>query len=229
MQATLTTPRRWSVRNALIGALGTAITLLGTVALAYVIGHFVTIALHDHVRLHEPLQIGLSATAGLVAIASGGALWGIWMGQLAGYPVRRRMAWAGALGFAPITVLLAILLLLLELSGLEQFNLPLHRLFTLLFVPTVFLIASTGGLAIGLGLNNVRLGWRMAMSAGLTGALTFLAVNLILDALGWRVGGPNAEERMTMLTVMFSGDLAAALTAGAVVGWMVTHSKGGAN
>jgi len=32
-----------------------------------------------------------------------------------------------------------------------------------------------------------------------------------------------------MLTVMFSGDVAAALTAGAVVGWMVTRSKAEAN
>lgn len=139
------------------------------------------------------------------------------------------MAWAGALGFTPSTVVLALLLLLLEISGLEQINLPIHHLFTLLFVPTAFFVAAIGSLAIGLGLNNVRLGWRMALWAGLTAALTFLAVNLIMDALGWRVGGPGAEERMTMLTVMFSGDVAAALTAGAVVGWMVTRTNGRAN
>jgi hypothetical protein len=229
MQATIATPARWPVRNALIGALSTAITLLGAVALAYLAGHFVTLALGNQVRLHSPIQIALTTTVGLIFLIAGSALWGMWMGQLAGYPARRRMAWAGALGFAPITVLLALLLSLLEISGLERFNLPIHYLFTLLFVPTAFLIAGTGGLAIGLGLHNPHLGWRMAWYAGLAGAATFLVVNLMMDALGWRVGGPGAEERMTMLTVMFGGDLAAALVAGAVLGWMVTRSNVQAN
>jgi hypothetical protein len=223
MEATLATTG-WPLRSALAGALGTAITLLGGVALGFGAGQLVTNALPVH--LHDPVQIGLSATVGLALLALGGALWGVWMGLLAGYPAHRRMAWAGALGFGPITVLLAVLLLLFELSGLERYALalPVHRLFTILFVPTAFLIAGVGSLAIGLGLNDPRLAWRMAWRAGLAGAVTFLIVNLILDALGWRVGGPNAEERATMLTVMFSGDLAAALTAGAIVGWMVTRA-----
>src|SRR5262245_44098802 len=125
MQATLTTPRRWPVRNALAGAVGTAITLLGSMVLAYGAGQVVTNALHNQLRLHEPLQIALTTTVGLVFIVGGSALWGVWMGRLAKCPAYWRMAWAGALGFAPITVLLALLLLVLELSGLERFNLPI--------------------------------------------------------------------------------------------------------
>jgi hypothetical protein len=42
-------------------------------------------------------------------------------------------------------------------------------------------------------------------------------VNLLMEAAGWVVGAPGAAERATMLTVMFAGNLGAALAGGAVM------------
>jgi hypothetical protein len=49
-------------------------------------------------------------------------------------------------------------------------------------------------------------------------ALAFLSVNLVMEALDWVVGAPQAAERFTMLTVMLTGNLGAALAGGAVLG-----------
>ena len=56
-------------------------------------------------------------------------------------------------------------------------------------------------------------------------ALAFLAVNLGMEALGWQVGGPGAEERATMLTVLFVSSLGAALAGGASISelWRVVR------
>ena len=91
-------------------------------------------------------------------------------------------------------------------------------MFTLLFVPAAFLISAVGAWALGRGLGDRALSWRLFWSAGLTAAVAFLVVNLSLEAAGWVVGAPRAAERATMLVVMFSGNLVAALTAGAVMG-----------
>src|SRR5438477_464070 len=60
-----------------------------------------------------------------------------------------------------------------------------------------------------------------ALAGVLAGGAAFLAVDLLMDALGWRVGAPGAAEHFTMLTVMFSGDFVAALAAGAVIGLLL--------
>ncbi|MDX1616803.1 MAG: hypothetical protein R3300_21020 [Candidatus Promineifilaceae bacterium] len=41
--------------------------------------------------------------------------------------------------------------------------------------------------------------------------MAFLVVNLVMETLGWVVGAPGAAARYTMLTVMFAGNLGAAL------------------
>ena len=53
---------------------------------------------------------------------------------------------------------------------------------------------------------------------GLTAALAFLAINLAMEALGWLIGAPGAEERGTMITVLIAGNLGAALAGGAMLG-----------
>jgi hypothetical protein len=44
-----------------------------------------------------------------------------------------------------------------------------------------------------------------------------LIANLVMEAFGWQVGGPRAAERATMLTVMFTGNIVAALAGGAML------------
>jgi hypothetical protein len=70
-----------------------------------------------------------------------------------------------------------------------------------------------------MGLRDAALAISLLWRVGLAAALAFLAVNLAMEAAGWVVGGPRAAERFTMLTVMFAGDLGAALAGGAVLGW----------
>ena len=43
------------------------------------------------------------------------------------------------------------------------------------------------------------------------------------QAQGWQVGGPGAEERETMLTVLIVSDLEAALVGGAMLGMELTQ------
>jgi hypothetical protein len=63
--------------------------------------------------------------AGVVAgFLAGSALWGLLMGGLATAKEPRRMALAGMLGFAPITLTLAILLRLLESVAVRQLGAP---------------------------------------------------------------------------------------------------------
>lgn len=77
------------------------------------------------------------------------------------------MVWAGILGFVPITLVLGFVLQLIEPIAVARLGtqIPLHRLFTLLFVSTAFLIAGTGGLALGVGLRNRRQARRRSATA----------------------------------------------------------------
>lgn len=107
---------------------------------------------------------------------------------------RRRTVFAGILGFVPITIILSVVLLKLEgvvveATGLQYFT---HRLRTLLFVPAAFLIAGTSASAIGRGLRDNALAVSLLWHVGLTAALAFLVVNLVMEASGWVVGAPGA-------------------------------------
>lgn len=66
------------------------------------------------------------------------------------------MVFAGILGFVPITIILAVVLLNLEGVVVEAtgLQLPTHRVFTLLCVPAAFLIAGISAWAIGRGLRD---------------------------------------------------------------------------
>src|SRR6266540_2152094 len=58
----------------------------------------------------------------------------------------------------------------------------------------------------------------LAVRAGLSGGVAFLIIDLLMDALGWRVGGLHAGERATMVMVTTSGTIGAALAAGGALG-----------
>lgn len=206
------------------GAVYTVVSLFGGLIVGGLIGNAVFNALPGHSILHPSAShIALSTVLALGVMLAGSGLWGILMGKLAGVPQQWRMAMAGALGFAPITIILGIVLSQLEPIAVEQLGaqIPIHRLFTYLFVPTAFLIAAVGAGAIGWGVNGRFLAWRMGWQVGLVGGLAFLLVNLVMEAMGWQVGSPDAAERFTMLTVMAIGDLAAALAGGGMMGWLL--------
>jgi hypothetical protein len=207
---------------ALKGSLYTVVGLIGGLALGFVAGSAVFNRLPGHsIDDPNPLHIALAAIAAFGSMLIGCALWGVWMGGLAGNHQHGRLARAGMLGFAPITLALALFLQWLEpiAASTSAAQLPIHRVFTLLFVPCAFLISGVGAWVLGravLGEPHARtLFWQI----GLAGGAAFLGVDLFMEALGWQVGGPNAAARNTMLTVMFAGNLAAALVGGGLLGW----------
>ena len=149
------------------------------------------------------------------------------MGGLVGRRDRGRLARAGMLGFAPITLGLAILLSTLEPIVVEYLaaQFPIHRLFTLLFMPTAFLIAGVSVWVLARTLADGPLARRLFWQIGLVAAVVFVAINLSMETLGWRVGAPDAAARFTMLTVMLTGNLGAALAGGAFLGWRLHHLR----
>jgi hypothetical protein len=211
-----------SYKPALQSALLTVLTLFGGMLAGVVLGNLVFESLPGHgVANPSAFHVTLAAIPAVTGLLAGSAGWGLAMGWLARAQNRRRMAVAGMLGFVPVTVFLAFALLRLEPIAVEKFGaqLPIHRVFTLFFVPTAFLIAGVSAWAIGRGLSDGALAASLLWRVGLAAALAFLAVNLAMEAAGWVVGAPRAAERSTMLTVMFAGDLGAALAGGAVLGW----------
>lgn len=204
------------------GSLYTVVGLIGGLALGFVAGSAVFERLPGHsIDDPSPLHIALAAVAAFAGMLLGCALWGVWMGGLADNHARGRLARAGMLGFAPITLALALLMQALEpfVLGSLAAQIPIHRIFTLLFVPCAFLISGVGAWVLGRAVLDKPAAASLFWQVGLTGAVAFLAVNLLMQALGWQVGGPNAAARSTMLTVLFLGNLAAAVAGGALLGW----------
>ena len=203
------------IRAATLGAALTVLVLAGGM-IAGSIGGSVTFQALDG-RVPGWLTFTLAMLVFSAGTLFGSTLWGVGMARLARVPAPRRAALAGILGFVPIT-----LLLIFGLQAAEPIvfrtNLPLHRLFTVLFVPSAGLIAAMSSLALAWALGWGRTAPALALRVGLTAALAFLAVNLGMEALGWQVGGPGAAERATMLTVLNVSNLGAALAGGAILG-----------
>ena len=203
------------IHAAILGAALTMFGLVGGLMSGLIGGSFIFHGLIG--KASDALTYTLAAIVFGIGILGGSALWGAGMGRIARSLALRRAAWAGILGFVPITVLLNFGLLAIEPIAVRA-DLPVHQLFTMLFVPTSFLIAGTSSLALGWALGWGQAAPGLALRMGITAALAFLAVNLGMGALGWLVGGPGAEERGTMITVLIVSNLGAALAGGAMLG-----------
>lgn len=162
------------------------------------------------------MHSAIAALPALGGFLAGGWLWGTEMGRLAGAADNRRAAWSGLLGFGPVTLVLAVGLSFLEPVLVANYGrvLPIHRLFTVLFVGSAFLIAAVSTWSLGRAIQKPG----EALRTGLTAAGAFLLTNLTMEASGWVVGAPGASERATMLVVMFTSNLVAAVAAGGVLG-----------
>ena len=202
----------------LASAVVTAASLAGGLLVGVALGLLV-----NSLPFHAPEKTMnvLGGIAGVVGAFGGGALWGFLLTRIHNFPNRGTAAIAGGLSFGLGMIGAAFLLLTLEKALVEQHRLPgtpIHVIFTMLFVPVTFLVATVGSSAILLASGN-RAHWlRSALITGLAASLSFLVMDLVLDTLGMRVGGPGAAERFTMLTVAFLGSVAAAFSGGAVLG-----------
>ena len=207
----------------------------GWMTLAYLAGGMVLafiVALPiDAIPVHAP-QLAKNVLAGIVALTAMMVAAGAWaraISRAAGCGEDRRVAWAGALGFGPVVIVTGVALTLLEGLILEDGTaptLPVHVVFTILFVPATFLVAGVAALTLGWVVNDLASAWRPAAMTGLAAAGAFLVADVLMDLAGWRVGGPNAAARATMLVVTTLGVTAAALAGGAVLGASLARVPG---
>ena len=210
------------------GALLTVGTLFGGLLIGLVAGDIVFRLIPG--SSVDDVKVGHAAIAAIPALGgflAGGAAWGARMGHLAGGSDARRMALAGMLGFGPITIVLAAGLGIAEPLIVASFGggIPIHRIFTILFVPSAFLIAGISAYAIGRGLGDGKLAGTLFLRVGFAAAAAFLIVNLIMESLGWVVGAPGAAARATMVTVMALGNVAAALVGGGLMGRILSTTS----
>lgn len=210
--------RLFNSRVFVFSGFATAGCLIGGMIFGGAVGAAVNERLPGHST--DPLNVLLSAVLALGGVFAGGAAWGWSLARITQIAQVGRMALAGALGFGPVAILTAIGLTVLESIIVEQRQgpqLPIHNVFTMLFVPASAVISGVGGYAIAIG-ARVTQPVKLAIRAALTGGIVFLLVNLLLDAQGFRVGAPGAAERATMLVTAFSGCVAAAFVGGGVIG-----------
>lgn len=207
------------------GALLTAVTLVGGLLVGVLGGALVFEALPE--TLGEPVRIGVSALVALVPTFGAAAVWARAMSALAGVRSPKAVI-AGAAGYGVTVIAVAGALAAVETAVIEHspLALPIHVVFTILFVPAAAVIAGVAAAALGAALGGPGMAWRVGPLAAAGAAAAFLLVNVTLHELGWVVGAPRAAERATMLVVTFSGNLAAALTAGGLVGWRLASSRG---
>jgi MFS family permease len=206
-------------------ALATLLALFGGLFAGFAIGSLIN-GLPFHTT--EATKVAFASFSALASTIAGGLLWGYLLARIHALSERRRMSLAGAFSFCPAIFAAAILLTVLERSLVEQGRLPglpIHVVFTLLFVPATFIVAAAGGIGMAIGSRNGRQWLRFGAATGGAGALAFLITNLALDTLGWRVGAPGAAEHATMLTTMFLGASAAALLAGGVLGRLLAEVR----
>ena len=209
-------------RPVLASAVITAVSLMGGVILGVAIG-----ALVDRLPFHTPDQT--LVLLAIIPIFGGGALWGYLLTRIHNLPNRMGASVVGSLSVGFGVMGTAVLLAVLERVLVQQHRLPgvpIHIIFTLLFVPATFMVATIGSSVI-LIVNGNRARWFLsALTAGAAAALSFLIVDLVLDALGFRVGAPRAAERATMLTVAILGSASGAFSAGAILGRLLSKGNG---
>jgi len=219
--------RRATYKFALQGALRTALILFSGLFIGLFTGDTVFNLIPgsdvDDIKLGHA---AIAAVPALAAVLGSSTFWGVQMGRLAGVSSTRRMALAGLLGFGPITIVLVVGLGAFEPAIVESLSsISIHRIFTLLFVPSAFLIAGVSAFAIGWGLKDGRLALSLFWQVGLAAAVAFLVINLTMESLGWVIGAPGALERTTMLKVMAIGNLGAALVGGSLLGIKLANYK----
>jgi hypothetical protein len=205
------------------GLIFTLVTLFGGLLIGLLLGD-ITFHLIPGSSI-ENVKIGHAAIAAIPALIGflvGGAIWGVQMGRLAGSNETGRLFLFGLLGYGPVSILLAAVLGVAGPAIIQYFTdrgQPIHRVFTLLFVPSAFMIAGISAWAVGIGLRDRQLARKLFWEVGLVAGLSFLAVNLSMESLGWVVGAPGAAERVTMITVLALGNIPIALTGGGMMGW----------
>lgn len=174
------------------------------------------------------LRRTISTLAAATVVALAGRIWARHVAQLAGPFVPRHLTRTGVI-FGATTVVIALGLAALEpglIARAAAAEIPVHTVYTVVFVPATALIAASGAFALGQALRDWRFGVRLSLVAGVSAAVAFLLSALLMATLGWRVGAPRAAERATMLVVTAVGAVAAAILAGSAIGYVLSQVSG---
>lgn len=164
----------------------------------------------------DPQRVLPAAGVALLGFLGGGIVWGVLIARLVRSPEKKRAAGAGAI-WAVLTITVMLIMQVLEPALVSMGGLALHHLYTLLFIPAVFAVCFATAWAMAVALRRRERTWRVALVTASICALVYLAVNVGMDLLGWRVGAPHAAERFTMLTVTLVCTLAASAASGATL------------
>ena len=202
--------------TAIAAAAVTARDLIGGIVIAVALG-----SLADALPLPLVARRVFDGVVALCVTLLAGRLWGQDMATLAQVPDARGTARLTALAVGPAILAAGAILAAIEPAAVARATragYSIHFVYSVLFVPVAGIVAAVGAFALGVGLNGRALGMRLAANAGAAALLTFLAVDLLMYALGWRVGAPNAGRRATMLVVTALSASAAAIAAGGAIG-----------
>lgn len=211
-------------RSASFGGI-TLASLGGTLAAGFILGNILFESLNPHMA---PVSGGLISFVIVFAVLlGGGALWGAWLSAQLNAP-RAALMRNGAVSFAGLVLVAGLLLEgvfgLIGMLG-SAVAIPIHHMFTIVFVPAAGLIAGLCVYRITRETRATQQRFRIAWQVAVGAALAFLVVNQVMLALGWRIGAPMAAERSTMITVMLLSNAAAALAGGAVFGWILSADE----
>jgi hypothetical protein len=156
-------------------------------------------------------------TPGSIALSLGILGWALLLSRISSYRQWWRILIAGTLGVflgkAPIEWLDA------WIQAPHPYGWPVHVRFAVFLSLSVLCVAMTTGFALGLILRNAKASLTLALASGVASILAVIAVDLILEIAGLRVGHGNLA--MPKLTAI--GTMAAAIAGGAILGVLFTY------
>lgn len=156
-----------------------------------------------------------------------GYMWARSLGVRSGLPRNEMMNILGGLGFAVGVVGL----LILYTTGFPIEN-PINRWvesfegagnleFGALFAPWTGLVCGISGFALGLGLRDLKLAFKLLALGFITGLSLYLAIMFVMELLGFKIG----SGRPVMLPITFLSMWSAALVGSAIFGKMLARSN----
>jgi hypothetical protein len=210
--------RSVAVRSALL----TVRDLVGGLIAAVGLGALIAAAGKSFPRAAQVIAV---LVAGAVLVKSV-RIWANDIFRLGGSP-SATTARIAVLGLVPAVIAVGLALSALEptlVARGAQNGLAIHVVYVLVFVPATLLVAAVGAFGLGAAMRSAAFGFRLASVAGLAAAVGFSAVAIAMDAIGWRVGAPDAGRRATMIVVTALGMVGAAFAAGGAIGLALPRS-----
>jgi len=167
--------------------------------------------------LHDFLmKVQMHVTAPAIALSLGILGWAYFLSRISGY---RRWGWLAIGAMAGVFVGEVPIDWLDGWFQSPTLAWPVHLRFAAFLSCSVFCVAVSTGLVLGLILQNWRACLTFAAASGVASVIAVIAANLILDGVGLRVGRGNLA--MPKLTAF--GTMAAAIAGGTVLGVLFTR------